>query len=154
MVILPFNFTGLLLSSLFAAGKSDAQPMTDYSGLTEKFAGLLHESVNRVYAGKVTGKKSESDTVSVEIEAFYGINIPGKEIIRDVAPKLHISEKNIIFMPLTARKSIYSVASGGLTEYDQYRKLCLPFDSFPELFQRIMLRTPGFSTEPGPGFNP
>lgn len=141
-IFLPFYVIFALIPIISPSKKKPIKVKKDYTVLVESLADSLNEKINDVYAGKVIEHQVEDDQICVTFEVPYGIKIPQQQIIHQIAPWLHIRESNITFSELTNRKTQFMITSGGLQDYDLYKKLCMPWDTFPELRDRILLRMP------------
>jgi len=139
-IFIPFYVISALIPLLSPDKKKVVNLKKDYSGLADTLSDTLESTINEIYAGKAIEKRSETDGVFVLFEAPYGINIPEKEIISQIAPSLHISESNITYSEITSRKTQFIITPKGLIEYDEYKRLCMPWDNFYDIKERILLR--------------
>jgi hypothetical protein len=138
-IYLPLYGVSAVVVSLSPSEKP-VQKIGDYSDLIRTFSTSLDEAVNDVYAGKVVECYADTVNAYAVCEAPYGIRIPVQETISRIAPNIHVSEANIVASEITGTKTEFIVTPKGLAEYDDYVKLCMPWDGLPEIMDRIFLR--------------
>jgi hypothetical protein len=140
-VFLPLYIFFAFLSKI-SPSKNNPNTKHDYTDLESSFTDLLNSAINEIYEGKVIEHIVENDSIVVTFQVPYGIKIPQAQIIHQISPGLHISEKNIIYSELTSRKTQYMITPKGIQEYDEYKKLNMKFNTFTEIKARIRLQQP------------
>lgn len=139
--VFPFVFIAALIPLLSQDHSARQKVKKDYSGLVNSFSIYLESSINEIYSGKVVDKHWDDEGAYITLEAPYGISIHSDELVNQVSKDIHISRTNIGSFALTNSKTQFVIMPKGLKEYDAYSAINSPWNTLPEIRDRILLKT-------------